>query len=112
MNLAGKPPLGLKQPVQRQDKARLAAVAAMPCVICHEWGLPQLSPTQVHHCIHGRHGTRRAPDSMTIPLCCGHHLGDLDTSKVALHRQPDEWKRLYGQDTDWISWVEVRLGDG
>lgn len=109
MNLAGKPPLGLKQPVQRQDKARLAAVAAMPCVICHEWGLQQLSPTQVHHCIHGRHGTRRAPDSMTVPLCEGHHQGLMDTSKVALHREPAEWQRLYGPDTGWISWVEDRL---
>lgn len=109
MNLMGKGPPGLKQPLQRKDKALLAAVAAMPCVICHEWGLPQLSPTQVHHCIHGRHGTRRAPDSMTIPLCEGHHQGMMDTSKVALHREPAEWQRLYGPDTGWISWVEERL---
>ena len=110
MNLAGQGPLGLKEPVQRKDKARLAAVAAMPCVICHEYWMPQYSPTQVHHCIHGRNSMgRKSPDCMTIPLCCGHHLGDMDTSKVALHREPAEWQRLYGPDTKWLSWVEERL---
>lgn len=109
MNLLRKPPLGQKAERGRKDPRRLAAVAAMPCVICHEYWLPQVSPTQVHHCIHGRHGTNRSPDSMTIPLCEGHHIGDFDQTKVALHRQPAEWKRAYGEDTRWLSWVEERL---
>lgn len=93
-----------------RDPRRLAAVAQMPCVICHEFNLPQQSPTQVHHCIHGRHRMgKRAPDCMTIPLCEGHHQGDFDTSQVALHRQPARWRELWGADTDWLSWVEERL---
>ena len=91
------------------DQARLAAIAVLPCVICTEWGMDQRSPTQVHHCIHGRYGTRRTPDSMTIPLCEGHHQGLFDTSKIALHREPSEWKRQYGDDTGWISWAEERI---
>ena len=111
MNLMGKGPPGLKQPLQRKDKARMAAIAAMPCVICHEYGLPQASPTQVHHCIHGRNSMgKRAPDSMTIPLCEGHHQGLMDTSKIALHREPAQWRLHYGDDTRFISWVEERLG--
>ena len=98
-----------KAKAPRADKKHLARVAELPCVVCHEFSLPQNSPTQVHHCIHGRYGTRRAPDSMTIPLGEGHHQGMFDTSKVALHREPTEWKRLYGEDTGWISWVEERL---
>ena len=98
-----------KPPKVKKDRARLVAVSALPCCICHEYGLPQLSPTQVHHCIHGRFGTLRAPDSMTIPLCHGHHQGDLDTSKVAVHREPALWRELYGDDTDWISWTEDRI---
>lgn len=94
------------------DPKRLAAVAAMPCVICWEWQLVQNSPTQVHHCIHGRYSQRRAPDSMTIPLCEGHHQGLWDISKIALHKEPSEWRRLYGPDTDWISWTEQRLDTG
>lgn len=88
---------------------RIARIAAMPCCICHEYGLPQNSPTQAHHCIHGRYSTRRAPDSMTIPLCEGHHQGDFDRSKIALHRHKATWRDLYGADTDWISWTEDRL---
>lgn len=102
-------PIYQKGERESKDPARLAAVAAMPCVICFEWGMRQTSPTQVHHCIHDRHGTEKAPDSMTIPLCEGHHQGDFDTSKIALHREPDAWREAYGKDKDWISWTEERL---
>ena len=108
MNLTGRP-IYAKPEREARDPARMAKVADMPCCICHEYGLPQLSPTQVHHCIHGRYGTRRAPDSMTIPLCEGHHMGLLDGTKVALHRQSSEWRKAYGDDTRWISWTEERL---
>ena len=64
--------------------------------------MEQLSHTQVHHCIHGRYGTRKAPDSETMPLCEGHHQGLRDTTKIALHREPKLWKATYGNDTDWI----------
>lgn len=53
----------------------------------------------------------RAPDCMTIPLCEGHHQGDFDTSKIALHREPRAWKEAYGLDTEWLSWVEAQLDD-
>jgi hypothetical protein len=108
-NLANKPPLGLKDQRESKDPARLEAVAAMPCVICKEFGFKQLTPTQVHHCIHGRYGTLRAHDDKTIPLCCGHHVGDFDTTKIAIHRAPAAWKAAYGLDTDWLAWVEKRI---
>ena len=75
MNLMNKPPMGQKKPKEGKDPARLEAVGNMPCVICREHYERQQSITQVHHCIHGRYGTKRAPDSMTIPLCEGHHQG-------------------------------------
>jgi hypothetical protein len=111
MTLISRPPLGQKTKAKK-DAKRLAAVAAMPCVICHEYGLPQRSQTQVHHCIHGRHSQRRAPDSMTLPLCEGHHTGLMDTTKIALHREPLKWQTLYGQDVDWLNWVEARMEEG
>lgn len=107
-NLTRQPPRA-KEAREGRDPVHMARVAALPCCICSEWGLPQLSPTQVHHCIHGRYSTRRAPDSMTIPLCEGHHQGLLDTSKLAMHQMPSRWRREYGPDTDWISWTEERL---
>jgi hypothetical protein len=114
MNLTGRPPYVKGQKPKKRsgkDPARLAMVAELPCVICHEFKMPQTSPTQVHHCIHGRNSMgRKSPDSMTIPLCEGHHQGDFDTSKIALHRAPNDWKQAYGLDTDWLSWVEYHLG--
>ena len=109
MNLTGQ---AIRQKSERAAKnpAHLAKVAALPCVICTEWGMRQLSPTQVHHCIHGRNSMgRKSPDSMTIPLCEGHHQGLRDTTKIALHREPNAWRDAYGLDTDWISWTEERI---
>ena len=109
MNLANKPPLGLKTERQGKDPKHLQRVRDLPCVICTEYGMQQNTPTAAHHCIHGRHGTRKSPDCMAIPLCEGHHQGLFDTSKIALHQQPSRWRAEYGNDTDWISWVEARL---
>jgi len=109
MNILNRPPLGLKEPRAKRDPKRLAAVAALPCCICNEFGMTQNSPTAVHHAIMGRGGNRRAPDCMTMPLCEGHHQGGFDTSKVAIHREPKRWRTLYGADTDWISWTEERI---
>lgn len=102
-------PVYQKTPREAPDPDRLNAIRRLPCCICEEWGMTQHSPTQAHHCIHGRYGTRRTPDSMAIPLCEGHHQGLRDSTKIALHREPDEWKSRYGADTDWISWAEKRL---
>lgn len=134
MSLMGKGPMGLKEPKAEKVKVRkpirprskkkqaerlsdkgqaglahMAKVAAMPCVICWEWSMKQLSETKVHHCIHGRFSAKKAPDTATLPLCDGHHQGEFDGSKIALHREPDEWKRRYGEDTHWLNWVTARL---
>lgn len=98
-----------KPPKPKKDKERLRRVAELPCCICEEYGLPQASPTQVHHCIHGRFSQKRTPDCMTIPLCEGHHQGLWDKTKIALHREPAAWREEYGDDVRWISWTEERL---
>lgn len=95
----------------KEDLAHMGKVAALPCVICHKWNMMQTTRTEVHHCIHGRYSTARAPDTMTIPLCAEHHREGNDPDKIALHQEPSKWKRLYGEDTAWISWVEAQIGD-
>lgn len=110
MNLTGQAihQKGAKPAVSKKsgkDAAYLARVARLPCAICFHFGLPQVSETQVHHSIHGRYGNRKTPDSMTIPLCEGHHLGMFDTSQIALHREPSQWKEAFGLDTDYIHWT-------
>lgn len=109
MNLANLPPLGLKQPKPQERPDYLEAVRGLPCVICDSWGMPQMSPTTAHHPICGRYGTLKAPDIAAIPLCDGHHQGNFDTSKVAIHRERAAWVELFGEDTEYVSITQDRL---
>src|SRR5699024_2564567 len=108
-NLSGRPPLGLKRdkPADRPDY--LAAVRAMPCIICEEYALPQMSPTTAHHPIHDRGSQRRRPDITAVPLCDGHHQAQFDRSKVAIHQSPALWRKLYGADHEYTARVQDRL---
>ena len=109
-------PVSAKRTAHRQSEegkaglAHMARVRALPCCICTEWGMVQTTPTEAHHVIHGRYSAKRAPDTMTIPLCADHHRESADPAKIALHASPSRWKRYHGEDTRWISWVEHRLG--
>jgi hypothetical protein len=109
MNLTGQ---AIHQKAERfpPDPAYLARVRELPCCVCEAFGGPQLSPTTAHHPIHGRYGTRKAHDYKAIPLCDGHHQGTFDTSKVALHREPSKWRRLYGEDHEYIEVTQDKLG--
>ena len=100
MNLAGKPPLGLKDRTDPRDPAHLERVRGLPCCICDAWGMAQHTPTEAHHVIHGRHSQRRTPDRMAIPLCHYHHQGGAGI--VGVHSSPAAWKALFGNDYDWI----------
>lgn len=86
-----------------KDVAHLARVRGLPCCICEAFGFPQTTPTQAHHPICGRYGSRKAPDRHAIPLCEGHHQGDFDTTKTAIHRDRALWVEWFGPDTDWIA---------
>lgn len=103
MNLMHKPPLGLKAGKAKPDPDYLAEVRALPCCICEAFGYPQTHPTQAHHPICDRHSNERAPDHEAIPLCEGHHQGDFDTTKTAIHRDRALWVEWYGSDREWIA---------
>lgn len=102
-------PLGLKQPKARPRPDYLAAVREMPCFICQEYGEAQTTPTTAHHPIHDRHGQHKRPDITAIPLCDGHHQGQWDGSKMAIHKAPDQWRRLYGRDIDITPRIQDQL---
>lgn len=91
-------PLGQKQPKAKPNPEYLAKVRQLPCCICQAFGEIQMSPTTAHHPIMGRFSQRKTPDEMATPLCDGHHQGNFDTSKIAIHRSPAEWRRRYGED--------------
>lgn len=109
MNLCNKPPLGQKQPKPKPDPAYLRAVRSLPCVICAAFGERQLSPTTAHHWIMGRGGNQRTPDQEALPLCDGHHQGMFDTTKIAIHREPEAWREAYGPDRDYVAVTQDRI---
>jgi hypothetical protein len=104
-----KEPLGQKQPKAKKDPAYLRAVRSLPCVICDAYGERQNSPTTAHHWIMGRGSARKTPDRQAIPLCDGHHQGTFDTSKTAIHREPDAWREAYGTDRDWVEVTQDKI---
>lgn len=98
-NLAGNPPLGLKdRDKPAKDPAHMARVATLRCVCCGAW------PVQVHHCISGRFSQRKASDRETIPLCWDHHQGP-----EGIHANKREWEATYGPDTDYLPIVADML---
>jgi len=108
MNITGRP-IYDKPAKSGKDPEYLARVRELPCVICFEFGEAQQSPTAAHHVIHDRFGARKTPDRMAIPLCEGHHQGLFDTSKTAIHQEPQKWRGQYGADHDWVSWTQDKL---
>jgi hypothetical protein len=92
-----------------KDPDYLALVAELPCCICEAFGERQMSRTQVHHVFHGRFSQRKTPDRMAIPLCEGHHLAQMDTSKLAIHRAKESWRLKYGDDFSYSAATQDKL---
>lgn len=109
MNLLNKSPTGQKQPKAKPDPAYLRKVRSLPCCICEAWGYEQTSPTTAHHVIMGRYGNVKTPDRAAIPLCDGCHQGTFDTTKIAIHREPELWRATYGPDTDWTAPTQDKI---
>jgi hypothetical protein len=109
MNIMRKPPMGQKVGKPAKDSAYLKAVRALPCCICEAWGYVQDSPTQAHHPICERHSNEKVPDREAIPVCEGHHQGDFDTSKIAIHRDRALWVEWYGSDREYIAATQDRI---
>jgi len=101
--------MGQKPAKQPPRPDYLAAVRKLPCVICWQYGMPQVRMTTAHHPIHGRYSAKKSPDTCAIPLCADHHQGLLPTEYVALHQAPSKWRRLYGPDTDYIEQTQEKL---
>lgn len=108
-NLTGRAPLGLKAGKAPKRPDYLAAVRALPCVICQSFGEQQMSATTAHHPIMDRHSQRKRPDICAVPLCDGHHQGRFDRSKIALHDSPALWRETYGADHEYIAVTQDAL---
>ena len=109
VSLTGKGPLGLKPEKMPPDPEYLQRVRGLPCCICERHGMKQNSPTTAHHVIHGRYGQRKTPDRHAIPLCVEHHQGVMGSTRIAIHREPQTWRRVYGPDHGYTEQTQLRL---
>lgn len=74
--------------------AYMQAVKSLPCAVCGA-----SPPSDVHHVIHDRYGSRKASDFETIPLCKAHHQNGPD----AIHNGKETWREKYGPDHGYIA---------
>lgn len=77
----------------QEAMAYMAAVKQLPCCICGAHG-----PSDAHHVIHGRYGSRKSSDFDVIPLCRSCHLD----GPHAIHRGKETWEKLHGPDYSYI----------
>ena len=79
----------------------MRAVKALPCVVCGRAG-----PSDAHHCICDRYGTRRASDFDVIPLCKACH----QDGPFAIHNGKASWVARNGPDWAFLPVVAEMLG--
>jgi len=120
-DLAGRGPLGQKQPkppkkarapipkfskkrraylasdLRKQGKAHMAAVAALPCLVCSYW------PVEVHHDY--PHGAR--DDLKVLPLCARHHRREYGPGSY--HYSPRAFYEAHGSHEDLLERVRLML---
>ena len=86
MNLANRPPLGLKQPKpKRKTKSgakHMGRVAKMRCIVCGAFGV------EVHH------ATKPRDDFKVLPLCPPHHRREFGPG--AIHYSPRAFYAEHG----------------
>lgn len=99
MNLTGRP-ITQKQGKPVKDRAHLLRVKSLPCIICNA-----PPPSDAHHCISDRYGTRKVGDDATIPLCRTCHLEGPD----AIHNGKASWEAKHGKDYDFLPRVKLML---
>lgn len=103
MDFAKRGPMGQKPPKPARGTpeglAHMMAVKSLPCVVC---GCP--APSEAHHCISLRYGSRKVSDFDTIPLCYACHRGP-----QGIHANKAAWEARHGPDTGFLPRVAAIL---
>jgi hypothetical protein len=92
-----------------EERAHLGATAALGCIACF-MDTGQFVACNVHHLRAGLGRSQRASHFEVLPLCEGHHQGNIDTSKVAFHRAPKTFELRYGTEVQLLQTVYKLLG--
>lgn len=110
-------PIAAKTPMRKRSKKReayrssaegkaamayMGKVKQLPCCVC---GAPP--PSDAHHVIHDRFGTRKSSDFDVIALCKKHHQDGPD----AIHNGKETWRAKYGPDHGYIEATKRAVRD-
>lgn len=84
----------------KREKAYMARVASLGCVVCRNLGYGP-TPAILHHIREGQGMAQRASDMLVIPLCPTHHKGG--GLGVAYHDGEKSFERIYGSELDLLA---------
>jgi len=98
-----------KRKATPQEQAHMNRVGKLPCIACLMDG--NKTRANLHH-IRTEYGTsQRASHWETIPLCEGHHQGQIDNTKpVAIHRAERTFVIRYCNEVQMLKTVWDSLG--
>jgi len=102
-----------KRPATKAEKEYMNRVTALGCVACEIDGNFD-TPCGIHHPRHGEDGQNvgtggRSEHTRGIGLCEGHHQGLLDTTKIAIHRDPEGFTARYGTEEELVALTHFKL---
>lgn len=93
----------------KAEKAYLSRLADIGCIVCLRMGYPD-SPAGIHHVRVGQGGAQRSKHiGGTLPLCSRHH--QTGGHGVAIHSGQKTWEKLYGTETELLSYLDELLGE-
>lgn len=88
-----------------KDKKRLALIHFLPCQVCKELNLEQISRTIAHHKI-GMGLGKKASDRLTMALCENHHTRGSD----GIHNMPlAKWQDKFFTQDELIQFTNEEL---
>ena len=88
--------------MKNSKKNELSIIAAMPCMVCQNIGIPQKSPTNLHHVRHdGKGGNMKRDDAPVIPLCFEHH--QFHGWGVSIHDGLEIWEQKFGTEQELVA---------
>ena len=89
---------GVLHPGRQVDLEHLAALRAFGCWCCHI-DYHATVPAEAHHPRVGQGTGTKADDRDAIPLCPRHHK-EKHPDSLSIHRNPIEFRKRYGTETE------------
>lgn len=93
--------------MKKAEKIHMDKVAQLGCIICSDFLGAEDSPAELHHLREGQGQSQRSSNYEVIPLCPAHHR--LGGEGVAFHASPDQFRSLYGTETELLTKVLERI---